>query len=104
MFDVPVGCAFHVCRATEALMLAYYEKLAKQKWPLPKNRDWNTYIQHLEKEGAPLEITTRLHEIRKMDRNPSIHAEREVSTGEAQVLYRLCSGVNYYMADAMTRL
>ena len=23
---------------------------------------------------------------------------------EAQVLYKLCSGVNYYMADEMTRL
>ncbi len=43
VFDIPVGCAFHVCRATESLMIAYYEKLAKQKWPLPTKRDWNTY-------------------------------------------------------------
>jgi len=104
VFDIPVGCAFHVCRATESLMLAYYEKLTKQKWPLPKNRDWNTYIQHIENAGAPADITTRLHEIRKMDRNPTIHPEREVSLEEAQVLYKLCSGVNYYMADEMTRL
>jgi hypothetical protein len=67
VFDIPVGCAFHVCRATESLMLAYYEELAKQQWPLPKNRDWNSYIQHLGNAGAPTTITARLDEIRKMD-------------------------------------
>lgn len=104
VFDIPVGCAFHVCRATESLMLAYYEKLAKQKWPLTNSRDWNTYIQHLDKHKAPANITARLHEIRKMDRNPTIHPEHDVSLEEAQVLYRLGSGVNYYMADEMSRL
>ena len=103
LFDIPVGCAFHVCRATESLMLAYYEKLAKKKWSLAK-RDWNTYIQHLTKEGAPADITTRLNEIRAMNRNPYIHPELDVSAEEAQVLYKLCAGVNYYMADEMTRL
>jgi hypothetical protein len=35
---------------------------------------------------------------------PTIHPEREISLEEAQVLYKLCSGVNYCMADEMTRL
>jgi hypothetical protein len=103
VFDIPVGCAFHVCRATESLMIAYYEKLAKQPWPFP-NRDWSAYIDHLVKQGAPPTITARLREIKDMDRNPYIHPDREVSLEEAQVLYKLCSGVNYYVAEEMTKL
>jgi hypothetical protein len=51
-FDIPTACAFHICRATEAL-LAYYEVLSGHTWSLPKNRDWKAYIDHLAKEGAP---------------------------------------------------
>jgi hypothetical protein len=103
VFDLPVGCAFHVCRATESLMIAYYEKLTTQKWPFP-NKDWSAYINHLVKHGAPTTITARLNEIKDMDRNAYVHPDKEVSLEEAQVLYKLCGGVNYYMAEEMTKL
>jgi hypothetical protein len=104
VFDIPVGCAFHVCRATESLMICYYEKLAKQSWPYPRNREWSAYIDHLVKQGAPATVTTRLREIKDMDRNPCIHPDRDVSPEEARVLYRLCSAVNYYMAEEILKL
>jgi hypothetical protein len=103
VFDIPVGCAFHICRATESLMIAYYGKLAGQPWPFP-NRDWSSYIDQLVKHKAPATITSRLKEIKDMDRNAYIHPDKEVSLEEAQVLYRLCSGVNYYMAEEMVKL
>jgi hypothetical protein len=103
VFDIPVGCAFHVCRATESLMIAYYEELAKQPRPYPKNKDWDAYIDHLVQQGAPATITNRLREIKDMDRNPCIHPDREVSPEEAPVLYKLCSAVNYYMAEEMIK-
>lgn len=71
-FERPTACAFHICRATEALMLAYYEKLAGAPWPYPQ-RDWANYNNHLIKLKAPERITTRLEEIRKMERNAYAH-------------------------------
>jgi len=35
-FDLPTACAFHICRATEALMLTYYEALTGNAWPFPR--------------------------------------------------------------------
>jgi hypothetical protein len=104
VFDIPVGCAFHVCRATESLMISYHEKLTKQPWPFPKNRDWSAYIDHLIKQGAPITITSRLREIKDTDRNAYIHPDKDVSLDEAQVLYKLCVGVNFYMLQAMSKL
>jgi hypothetical protein len=103
-FDIPTACAFHACRATESLMLAYHEALTKKPWPYPKNRDWSAYINHLTKEGAPPTITGRLGEIRDNDRNAYIHPDKNVPLEEARVLYGLCSGVNYYMAEEINRL
>ncbi len=102
VFDIPTACAFHVCRATESLMIFYYETLAKQKWP-HKNKDWNSYIDHLAKQGAPRTITDRLREIKDTDRNAYMHPDKNVSTDEAKVLYDLCAGVNYYMAEEIVK-
>jgi len=99
-FDAPTACAFHVCRATEALMLAYYEKLAGQPWPYP-NKGWDSYIDHLVKLKAPTSITDRLREIKSSDRNAYIHPDKSATIEEARVLYSLCDGVNYYMAEEM---
>lgn len=35
VFDLPTSCAFHVCRATEGLMRAYYKHLTGNDWPPP---------------------------------------------------------------------
>jgi hypothetical protein len=102
-FEVPTACAFHICRGTEALMIAYYERLAKQKWPLT-NRDWGVYITHLAKHGAPPSITNRLNEIKDLNRNAYIHPDINVPQDEAQILFQLCAGVNFYMAEEMVRL
>ncbi len=101
-FDIPTACAFHICRATEALMLAYYEVLAGHRWNL-KKRDWNSYIDHLKKEGAPETITNRLDEIRKTDRNVYTHPERNVTLEEVPIQFELCTGVIFQMASEMDR-
>jgi hypothetical protein len=103
VFDIPTACAFHVCRATESLMLAYYDFLSGHPWNLPRNRNWDQYIAHLVKEGAPLKITARLNEIKDNDRNAYIHPDKNVTTEEARVIYGLCSGVDQYMADEIAK-
>jgi hypothetical protein len=101
-FDIPTACAFHVCRATEALMIAYYELLAGHPWA-HKKRDWKIYIEQLTVEKAPPKITQRLEEIRALDRNTYIHPDINVSSEEALVLFGLCGAVNYYMAEEMVK-
>lgn len=69
VFDRPTACAFHICRATEGLMRAYYKKLTGIVWPPPGVRhDWKVLADQLRVNGAPKEITQRLQEIRE-DRN-----------------------------------
>lgn len=102
-FDLPTACAFHVCRATEALMIAYYELLAGHAWAY-KKRDWKIYIEQLNVSKAPPKITQRLEEIRALDRNTYIHPDLNAGLEEAQVLFGLCIGVNYYMAEEMIKL
>jgi hypothetical protein len=102
-FEVPTAMAFHVMRATETLIKAYYEVLAGKPWPYPQ-RDWGRYIVELEKfPGVNKTITGRLNEIRELNRNPLIHPEIIVSMEEAPVLFELCNGVIYYMAEEIRK-
>jgi hypothetical protein len=103
VFEVPTACAFHTCRATESLILAYYKLLAGHEWN-QKKKDWKIYIEQLVVEGAPKKITSRLDEIRDMDRNSYAHPDTNVTREEAPILYGLCSAVNYYMAEEIVRL
>jgi hypothetical protein len=100
--DVPTACAFHVCRATEALMLAYYVALTGQAWPY-KKRDWNIYNDHLAANGAPKAITNRLGEIRE-DRNAYAHPDTTVPLDEAPIVFELCGGVIHLMAKEMEKI
>lgn len=102
-FDLPTACAFHICRGTEALMIAYYEALAEQKWP-HKKKDWNIYIEQLIAKDSPKRITDRLKEIQAGDRNAYIHPDINVELDEAQILFNLCAAVNFYMAEEMVKL
>jgi hypothetical protein len=102
-FDIPTACAFHICRGTEALMLAYYKHLSGHEWQISA-KTWKRYIDELVKENALPKITNRLEEIRATDRNAYTHPDINVSPEEAQVLYTLCAGVNYYMAEEMVKL
>lgn len=101
-FEVPTACAFHICRATEALMIAYYEALTGQVWPYPR-RDWHSYNTQLAAQGAPSTITNRLGEIRQ-DRNAYAHPEITVPLDEASVVYELCTGVMFYMAKEIEKI
>ena len=77
---------------------------SRKEWPFPKNKNWDAYITHLDKEGAPKTITTRLNEIRDMDRNAYAHPDKTVTLDEAPILFRLCTGVTFYMCQEMEKL
>jgi len=102
-FEVPTACAFHVCRGTEAVTIKYLELLMKQPWPFPKTRDWNAYITHLGKNGAPKRITDRLEEIRD-DRNSYIHPDINVTLEEAPIIFGMCTDVVFLIGQEMSKL
>ena len=81
----------------------YHELLTKAPWP-HKKRDWKIYVEQLGVAGAPKAITRRLEEIREFDRNPYIHPDDNVSLEEAPVLFELCTGVIFLMAQEMEKL
>jgi hypothetical protein len=102
-FEVPTACAFHMFRATEVLMLEYYVMLAKKPWNF-KKKDWKIYVEQLIKERAPRRLTDRLDEIRETDRNPYAHPDLNVSLEEAPILFELCTGVIFQLAQEMEKL
>jgi len=102
-FEIPTACAFHVCRGTEALIIQYCERLIGHLWTEPR-KDWGRYIEVLVEKRAPDKITSRLREIAKMDRNAYVHPDINVTLEEAPVLFELCNGVIFYMAQELERL
>ncbi len=103
-FEVATAAAFHIFRATESMILRYYEVLASKSWP-HKGRNWAEYIKELNKlPTVNSDVTMRLDEIRKFERNPSIHPEHIVALEKAPVLFELCSGVIYTIGDEINRL
>lgn len=102
-FEIPTAVAFHTFRATEEMMLLYYKTLAKQDWPYNQH-DWGRYITELNAlSKVSRDVTTRLEEIRKFERNPSIHPDAIVSLNRAPILFELCSGVIYTMAEEVRK-
>jgi hypothetical protein len=103
-FECPTASAFHMFRATEALLLKYYETVAGNPWDKPQ-RDWGKYVEALEKLPNPnRDLLSRLNEIRGIDRNPYTHPDRNVSHDEAPMLFELSYGVMYRMAEEIVKL
>jgi hypothetical protein len=97
-FDVPTAVAFHVFRATQAVMKDYYEALSGQEWTDPRH-EWGKYVAEIEKlDKANKDAVMRLKEIGKFERNPTIHEDVTVSLHKAPTLFELCTGVLYTMA------
>jgi hypothetical protein len=77
--------------------------LAKKPWNF-KKKDWKIYVEQLVKEGAPRRLTDRIDEIRETDRNPYAHPDLNVSLEEAPILFELCTGVIFQLAQEMEKL
>lgn len=104
VFDRPTASAFHICRATEGLMRAYYKKLTGHDWPPPPppkiRPDWGVLVAQLAVNGAPKQITGRLEEIRE-DRNSFAHPDVTVSLEDGPLVYDLCTNIMHLIAKEM---
>lgn len=87
--ESPTACGFHIFRAIESLMRDYHFKLT-QTVLKPQNRNWGSFIDRLEKQGADVKVTGYLRHIKDNYRNPLIHPEDSLSSDEALSLFNAC--------------
>ena len=91
-YEVPTACAFHLWRAIETVMCAYYERLTGQTVDDANIRsNWDAYIKALTTAKADSKITQFLDHIRKEYRNPQTHPNENVSVSQAFGLFGVAS-------------
>lgn len=94
-FEVPTAAAFHLLRATEDTIRAYYSRFIKQGRKL--NPTWGEMITSLRaKRRRPLPnkiLLNHLDHIRDSFRNPTDHPEKMYDIDEAQDLFGIVAEV-----------
>lgn len=96
-FERPTAAAFHILRGTEAVLVAFYEAIVRQK---RVQRMWGPMVIHLMKrrKAQPYEaLLINMDNIRRSFRNPTQHPEKTYDIHEVQDLWGLC-------IDAITRM
>jgi hypothetical protein len=106
-FDVPTACGFHVFRAADAMIRAYYSYFVVGATPPKKEpRDWGKYIDALRNiindpaaaRKPNIRTVELLDSIRATDRNPVIHPEQDLDKDTALATFDLCKNVILLMA------
>jgi len=93
-FERPTAAAFHLMRATEAVLRFYYESMVKQN--RINGRMWGPLVQDLrtKKKTARHEtLNNHLDNIRVSFRNPTQHPEARYDIHEVQDLWSVCVDV-----------
>ncbi len=92
-YDVPTGAAFHILRAIESVIRAYYQHVTGNL-PKPKMRNWGAYINNLRKAGGDEKIVGYIEHLKERYRNPVFHPEDNLTPEEAQMFLGACiSGI-----------
>lgn len=104
-FDVHTASAFHMWRALEVVIGAYYVSITGNTFDDDKvTRNWGKYIEALEKRGGDKGITGNLDHIRKTYRNPVMHPNVNVSRDEAFSLLGIgISAITQTMQEIQTQ-
>lgn len=85
-FDLPTSAAFHMHRAHEAVVHAYFKAFAPTE-KTPDRQALSAWVQALEKANAPKNILAAVRDINTLHRNPVLHPEHTLrDSGEAIAL------------------
>jgi hypothetical protein len=98
-FERPTAAAFHMLRATEAMLREYYCSKVKRKRAALM---WGAIISAMRSKPAkfPKVIVGQLDHIREAFRNPTAHPEKVYDIDEAQDLFAICiDAANRMVAD-----
>jgi hypothetical protein len=102
-FDLPTACAFHVFRATDAMLRKYCEHFGGVL--KGGGRDWGKYIGALRDvcgscgtKKPNIRTVELLDSIRAQDRNPLVHPELNLDSDGALAVFDLCINAVSLMA------
>lgn len=99
-FDQPTATAFHLLRASEAVLKAYYFVMVRRK--RLETPMWGNMLDALAKRRNPdNKLLDRLRYIKDSFRNPTNHPEATYSLHEAQDLIGICIDVINRMATTL---
>jgi len=99
-FELPTAAGFHILRAVEAIIKAYYKALTGSEWDADHSqsqRNWGRYIDGLKSAGAKPAITGVLLDIKDNYRNPLMHPEDSLELDEAAALFGIAVSVMSFM-------
>ena len=100
-FDVYTAAGFHIIRATEAVIRAYY-LVVVGTLPKVKDRNWGAYTRNMGKcSTADPRILSFIDHIREAYRNPITHPEQRLSKNDAQILLGICTSAIVQMVNAI---
>ena len=101
-FDNATASAFHMMRATEAVMHKYYIYACSPSSE-EKLGNWGAYITELQKSQKPevKEVVAMLQQIKDRHRNLIMHPEVVLTPDEAFTLFEIAQGAIIAMADKL---
>jgi hypothetical protein len=90
-FDVATAAAFHLLRATESVLVDYYNvAVPGTKKSSRKMRNWGVYIKLIRENKGDVAAMNVVDHIREVYRNPVTHPEENYTDERVQVLFGLC--------------
>ena len=101
-FERPTAAAFHILRATEAVLRSFYRFLVRKK--RIKSDLWGPLVADMRtrrKLHVHAELLNHLDHIRHAFRNPTQHPEKVYDIHEVQELWNLCIDAINRMAIAL---
>lgn len=82
-FELGTAAGFHITRAIESVLLAYWDKKSGGK-PRPTNRNLGAYLRAFnDAEIGDPKVLAVLDQVKDLHRNPLIHPEERLSLDEA---------------------
>lgn len=100
VLELPTAAGFHMLRATESVIRAYYKAVVGK---LPKSRNWGVYVKDLKAKGADAKVVGVIDQLRELHRNPLMHPEETLSEDEAIVIFGLAQSVIVAMVGDIVR-
>ena len=99
LLDAHTATGFHLMRATDAVMRAYYRAVVGVE-PKKQFRNWGAYIKEFRRcINADQKVVDFLHQVKENYRNPILHPELDLTADDAQELF----GVSISAISMMAR-
>ena len=89
-FELCTASGFHILRATESVVRAYWSTVSKGK-PHPRLRTIGSYATLMREKGyGDVKVIATLFQIKDLHRNPLIHPQATLDLEEAIALFGIC--------------